>query len=109
VPALPLRSLLWNAVSLVPDGIIATGSKAGIAHPLSEPVTHTVPPRRTRCSESTTVLAPTRSRTWSGPSGHIACTLAASDPSSTSAWSAPAAVSAPVLSCRRVVAAVSTP
>jgi hypothetical protein len=62
-PALPLRLSLWKAVSLVPDGIIATGSKSGIAHPLSEPVTHTVPPRRTRRSESASVLAPTRSRT----------------------------------------------
>src|SRR5215831_3973191 len=54
--------------------------EAGIAHPLSEPVMHTVPPRRTRCSESTIVLAPTRSRTESGPSGQTARTLAASDP-----------------------------
>ena len=62
-PALPLMSLLWNAVSLVPDGIIATGWKSGISHPLSEPATQTVPPRLTRCSESTAVLAPTRSST----------------------------------------------
>ncbi len=38
-------------------------SKSGIIHPLSEPATHTVPPRRTRRSESGTVLAPTSSRT----------------------------------------------
>ena len=56
-------SLLWKAVSVVPDAIIATGWKSGITHPLSEPATHTVPPRRTRRSESTAVLAPTRSRT----------------------------------------------
>src|SRR5215468_10114240 len=29
VPVLPLRSSLWKAVSLVPDGIIATGFEAG--------------------------------------------------------------------------------
>jgi len=34
-------------VSLVPDGIIATGSNPWIVHPLSEPDTQTVPPRRT--------------------------------------------------------------
>jgi hypothetical protein len=56
-------SSLWKAVSVVPDGIIATGWKSGITHPLSEPDTHTVPPRRTRCSDSTAVLAPTRSKT----------------------------------------------
>ena len=28
-PALPLRLSLWKAVNLVPDGIIAIGSKSG--------------------------------------------------------------------------------
>ena len=101
---------LWNAVSLVPDGIMAIGSRFGMSHPLREPATHTVPPRRTSCSESTAVLAPTRSRTWSGPSGQIARTLAASAPPvSRSAWSTPTAVNASILSGRRVVAATSTP
>lgn len=97
-------------MSLVPDGIIATGWKSGISQPLSEPATHTVPPRRTRRSESTAVSVPTRSSTWSGPSGQISRRLPASGrPSSTRTWSAPAAASAPARPRRRVVAAVSTP
>ena len=95
--------MLWKAVSRVPDGIIATGWKSAIDQPLSEPATQTVPPRRTRRSESTAVRAPTRSSTWSGSQG------SSSGPSSITTWETPAAVSTPAFSGCRVVEAISTP